>query len=882
MSALPLHLCVSQALGMFGGVLLQVLSFSTRVNGLPTILSEPQDHSTAESGVITLSLQATGIPPLTYQWYYTPSGQRGELDASYPITDAIGPTYTPPYFCSTWGWWVRVTDATGFIDSRVAIVTVPESVSFQAERTWPPFFQWMASAVRVHGAHAYVCAGALQIFDIGDPVHPVRVTGYNIDGDLQDRGGIFINDGHLYLTSHYGLQIYDLADPIRPGLVGSISLNASDVFVLGHYAYLSGLEFQIVDVSDFRNLVKRSRYPAQRWFTGVRADDKFAYFADGNLNVLDVSDPVRPQLVGTLPGMRGILDVKGSYAYVCGSDAALTIVDISNASQPTRVSAVRPWPNDNRLSDWPQDVQVVGDNAYVCGGSVYPLLIVDVSDPKRPRELGLYNGEPATRGGFVSGDYVYVGAALNGLSVIDVRDSTRPNRVGGADTQRIYYGIEVSGTRAYVQDGSLVNGGGFQVFGNDTEFLPLGRYDTISSPFPMKVAGKLVYLVNGGTNLDIVDVTDAAKPFLVGRYAGGKSVNDLYLAGHYAYLAESVHGLVILDVSDATTPTKVAQLMTGANAVAVGVRGTFAYLVDNRTGLHVIDVSNPAFPREVGTNALVDVGSRITFEGTLAMVQGFGTLDLSDPINPVVASRKGGTATDNPKMSVAYDTSYGAGFVRLDAWDFTKPTQPSRVGSYQAGVPQIGNTGSSAASAEPAGERVFFSTGISIDVLSLEDWPPKILRQPESQSTVFGGATPVLEVEASGALPLTYEWYSGLTGDISRPVPDANQSRLAVSPTVPVSRFWVRVSNSLGSADSMTATVTVCPRLSFLRNGPSSLAAELIAPPGTRWRVDRSTDLRSWEPEANPRIIDVTQFPQTLSLATGKEASVFYRLTWVP
>src|SRR5207253_719698 len=166
----------------------------------------------------------------------------------------------------------------------------PESISFERVLRWPPFSQWLASAVRVWGKYAYVCAGALQIFDVSDPMHPVRVAGYDIEGDLQERGGLFISGGFLYLTSHFGLQIYSLVNPIKPELIGQLPLNGSDVFVLDHYAYISGLEFQIVDILDPENPVRLGSYPAQRWFTGVRADGKFAYFADGNCNVLDVSD----------------------------------------------------------------------------------------------------------------------------------------------------------------------------------------------------------------------------------------------------------------------------------------------------------------------------------------------------------------------------------------------------------------------------------------------------------------------------------------------------------------------------------------------------------------------------------------------------------------
>jgi hypothetical protein len=61
---------------------------------------------------------------------------------------------------------------------------------------------------------------------------------------------------------------------------------------------------------------------------------------------------------------------------------------------------------------------------------------------------------------------------------------------------------------------------------------------------------------------------------------------------------------------------------------------------------------------------------------------------------------------------------------------------------------------------------------------------------------------------ATGAGPLSYQWYRGMAGDTSNPVTGATTSTLVTSPIAVTTRFWVRVTNSTSSVDSAAATVT--------------------------------------------------------------------------
>ncbi len=85
--------------------------------------------------------------------------------------------------------------------------------------------------------------------------------------------------------------------------------------------------------------------------------------------------------------------------------------------------------------------------------------------------------------------------------------------------------------------------------------------------------------------------------------------------------------------------------------------------------------------------------------------------------------------------------------------------------------------------------------------------PPNITTQPASQ-TIVSGQTAVLTVVATGATPLTYQWYQGMTGDTSTLV-GTNSSSFTTPALTATTNYWVKVSNTAGSTNSNTATITV-------------------------------------------------------------------------
>ena len=85
---------------------------------------------------------------------------------------------------------------------------------------------------------------------------------------------------------------------------------------------------------------------------------------------------------------------------------------------------------------------------------------------------------------------------------------------------------------------------------------------------------------------------------------------------------------------------------------------------------------------------------------------------------------------------------------------------------------------------------------------------PAITSQPASQY-VQSGHTATLSAMASGTTMPGYQWYVGTSGTLTSPIGGATSSSYTTAPLANTTSYWVRATNSAGSANSNTATLTV-------------------------------------------------------------------------
>ncbi len=104
---------------------------------------------------------------------------------------------------------------------------------------------------------------------------------------------------------------------------------------------------------------------------------------------------------------------------------------------------------------------------------------------------------------------------------------------------------------------------------------------------------------------------------------------------------------------------------------------------------------------------------------------------------------------------------------------------------------------------------------------------PSITTQPASQEVQSGTAV-VLTVAASGD-DLTYQWYTGNSGDTASPVSGATSNTLTTGALTASTNYWAQITNAGGSADSDTAVITVAaPSVPLVLDGSGDIAGEDI------------------------------------------------------
>ena len=81
---------------------------------------------------------------------------------------------------------------------------------------------------------------------------------------------------------------------------------------------------------------------------------------------------------------------------------------------------------------------------------------------------------------------------------------------------------------------------------------------------------------------------------------------------------------------------------------------------------------------------------------------------------------------------------------------------------------------------------------------------------PPVDVSINSGETATMSVTATGTA-LIYQWYAGLSGDISNPVANATSASFTTDSLTSGGVYWVRVSNNGGSVNSSSITVTVIP-----------------------------------------------------------------------
>ena len=283
------------------------------------------------------------------------------------------------------------------------------------------------------------------------------------------------------------------------------------------------------------------------------AGDKLYIAGIGHgFHIFDISDPLHPKWSGSWQNHTcpvGVHVVDG-LAYLANRTSGFDVIDVHNASAPALIG------HFNAGGDM-QTVQVTGRYAYVadlrrgCD-------IIDVSEPRQPKLAGDFETKGQGWSVVANGDYLYAGYGGGVLRIFHLDNGTNPKLVkeipgAGSTGQQIFGGklITQHFGRLCVMD--LENPTNPAIIADSqTSFGPAGN---------VCVRDSLLYMTGGG--LEIFDLGKPGKIQLLGSVGGvGYQGRGVGVYKNYAYVVDGGANLHIFDVSDPARPVEVNRIGT--------------------------------------------------------------------------------------------------------------------------------------------------------------------------------------------------------------------------------------------------------------------------------------------------------------------------------
>ncbi len=378
-------------------------------------------------------------------------------------------------------------------------------------------------------------SSGVGVLDISDPEQPRRIGFVGTPGHP---GGLALYGDYLYVAcSSQGVQIVDtrLIEPINVMASVNTPYTAFALVLDGQWIYIADYRggLQVVDSSDPDDLKIVATLPTHKASMAlVKAGDMVFMALAGNgilgidvsnplqpklvnhfvpdvsvsdlaardstlfvstfkkqLLKIDISDPWRPTVVASvdLPGRPLRIALAGEDVFVAAEKAGLLVVRFT-PGQPGRLigSLTRPWP----MEDFSQalDIAVHGDIAYLVQGE-QGLQIIDISQPKKPKEVALI---PLPAQGLsiqLSETYAVVATRWKGYFFIDISRPGNPylaanirlpngNKGFRVDEDRLYVPAHASGVNVVplpVKDSVVAGSSEFSLIFEKPQFA--GWYD---------------------------------------------------------------------------------------------------------------------------------------------------------------------------------------------------------------------------------------------------------------------------------------------------------------------------------------------------------------------------------------------------------------------
>ena len=437
------------------------------------------------------------------------------------------------------------------------------------------------------------------------------------------------------------------------------------------------------------SIVTLSKLTIPDQIRNIYIEENYAYLATGSggLRVIDISNPNNPTETDFIYEHdffeygKHIEDVFVSkkYAYVAASSEGMRIVDISD---PKNIYEISYW--DPPAPEHVDDLFIEGNYAFlVCRRS---LKIFDISDVYNPVEMSSYSFESRSADAvFVSDSNVYCTFRSQHFKIF--RIDSLDNLVEISSYQLNYASsitdIVVKDTIAYI----LNDGSGLILLNISDYYNPfeIGSIDTYGLAFDLAITDEYVFIADF-RDLVTISIEDPFNPLEINSYYTGRFANKVLSKGNYAYLFTQGHGLKILDISNPANPERIGYCDYPGDTNDAFLSGNYIYVADHSIGFLIINISNPYAPFLEGSYNINRTPTGISVKDSLAFIaetnNGLLIFDISDSKDPKKIGECANYSHESSgKITVLGDYAFIADGRKLWVFNITNPENPYNVGS---------------------------------------------------------------------------------------------------------------------------------------------------------------------------------------------------------
>lgn len=270
--------------------------------------------------------------------------------------------------------------------------------------------------------------------EVNGTVNTLIPATYELVYSVTDSAGVEVEETRNVVVAANECQISDIQ------LAGTISTGGWPIRaqVVGNYAYVLGVNFEIYDVTNPASPVFLGSTTPPYMVSDMTISGNYAYVVGQydslpykNLFVINISNPANPTLAGDLfiAGQLRSVKVSGNYAYILRHTGILDVVDISNPASPVSVNSF--------AAGFGNDLAINGSYLYL-------------SDTTGPVVIKSYNiSVPANPvlAGSIAGYYSFSHAANGKLYTVDLSGSMfRAYDIAGTPATPAYLGELSTGT----------------------------------------------------------------------------------------------------------------------------------------------------------------------------------------------------------------------------------------------------------------------------------------------------------------------------------------------------------------------------------------------------------------------------------------------------